>query len=97
MGTVGVVEWNRRLLKSKKTAKYGNKKYNCVKLDAVERKSIDFNGKTYKFDVKDGPNGRHELSRFLTGDNITFPMVVILDKNKEILKAIPGYLGTKDF
>lgn len=82
--------------KDKKVVKYGNKKFNFAQLDAVETKTITFNGKTYKHDSNDGANGRHELSKFLMGESITVPMTVILDKKQEVLRTISGFLSAKD-
>ena len=92
--------WTRRMqqgtFSDKKVAKYGNKKYNFLRLDAVERQTINFKGKDYRYDANDGPNGRHELSKLLMGDKMKVPMTVILDKNQEVLKRISGFLSSKD-
>lgn len=77
-------------------ADYVNEKYYAVKFNAEMKDGIDFNGKTYKF-VKNGMRGYHELAAEITRGNLSFPTVVFLNENLEVIQPIPGYKAADEF
>ncbi len=73
-----------------------NENYYAVKLDAEQKDSIVFKGKTYHF-VKKGRKGYHELAAVFLQGRMAYPSIVYLDENLNIIKPWPGYKGPKDF
>lgn len=80
-------------------AKYMNKNFYNIQLDAESRKTINFLGKSYRFNSADGSRGRHALAKALMQDSEKqgYPTVVFLDENYNLIQAIPGYITAKDF
>lgn len=75
---------------------YINENYYAVKLNAEQKDSIRFNGKTYKF-VKQGRRGYHELAAILLQGKMSYPSIVYLNENLELLQPVPGYMNAKQF
>lgn len=71
-------------------AKYINENYYAVKFDAEQKEKVHFNGKDYKF-MQQGRRGYHELAVFITRGQMSFPTVVFLDEQLNVIQAIPGY------
>ncbi len=80
-------------------SKYMNKNFHNIQFDAEIRKSINFLGKTYRFNSADGSRGRHSLAKALMQDSEKqgYPTVAFLDENYNLIQAIPGYIVAKDF
>ena len=73
-------------------AEYLNNNFYSVKLDAETKNDIAFQNKVYKF-----VNGSNELAyKFLNGQ-MSYPSVVFLDENLNIIQAIPGYRSAEEF
>lgn len=77
-------------------ANYINEHYYAVKLNAEQRDSIQFNGRTYRF-VKKGRRGYHELAAALLNGKMSYPTVVYLNENLELLQPVPGYMDAVQF
>lgn len=77
-------------------SKYLNDKYYAVKLNAEQKESISFNGKTFDF-VPQGNRGYHELAAALLNGKMSYPTVVFLDENFNMLQPLPGYQKPKFF
>ncbi len=77
-------------------AEYLNENFYPVKLDAEHRGELKFKGKVYKY-VKDGKRGYHELAAELLRGRLSFPTVVFLDENQEVIQSIVGYKSPKEF
>lgn len=75
-------------------ANYLNTRYYPVRLNAETRDTIRFRGKAY---VNNGQGKRptHQLAKKLLNNKLTYPTVVILDKNGKTY-PIPGYIEPKD-
>ncbi|MFN0215030.1 MAG: thioredoxin family protein [Saprospiraceae bacterium] len=71
-------------------AKYLNEHFYPVKFNAEQEKDIVFKDKTYKF-KKNGTRGYHELAAFWLNNRLSFPTVVFLDENQQVIQPIPGY------
>ncbi len=67
-----------------------NKYYYPVKLNAEQKQDIVLGGKTYKF-VAQGNKGYHELAAALLNGNMSYPSIVYLDENLNMLQPIPGF------
>lgn len=67
-----------------------NSHFYAVKLDGEYTKDIVFRGRTFKH-MPGGRNGYHELPAELMGGKMSYPTLVFLDENYEIIQALPGY------
>lgn len=86
--------WCKRLdnstFKDPYIVSYINKYYYPVKFDAETKEDIVFNNKTYRF-VNNGMRGYHELAAEITRGRLSYPTLVFIDENLEVIQAIPGY------
>lgn len=74
-------------------AKYMNEKYIMVKLDAQQKEDIIYKEKTFKYrEPQPGKRGYHELAIALLNGRLSFPTVVFLNKDMEILTPVASYL-----
>lgn len=64
--------------------------YYAVKLDGEEKDNIDFRGRTFKF-VAQGRRGYHELPAELMAGKMSYPTLVFLDEQFNIIQPLPGY------
>lgn len=77
-------------------AKYVNKNFYAVKLDGEEQREITFDGVEYNF-IGGKRDGYHELPATLMNGEMSYPTVVFLSKNKEILTPISGFISKENF
>lgn len=64
--------------------------YHLVKLNAEQKSAIEFNGKSYAF-KGEGRRGYHELAYDLCNGKLSYPSLVVLDKNLKPIKVIKGF------
>ncbi|MFY0626858.1 MAG: DUF255 domain-containing protein [Reichenbachiella sp.] len=77
-------------------AKYLNKNYYPVKLDAEQKGDIVFKDHTFKWQPS-GRKGIHELAYSLLNGKMSYPTVVFMDEELRILSPVPGYLEVTVF
>ena len=77
-------------------AAYMNDNFYMVKLDGEGKEPIEFKGKTYKF-VPSGRRGYHEFAVALMQGRMSYPTVVFLDENLNMLSPVPGYQKPEPF
>jgi thioredoxin-related protein len=77
-------------------AAYLNENFHAVKLNAEQKEDIEFMGNTFKF-VPQGKRGYHELAAALLQGQMSYPTVVFMDENNQLLQPIPGYQKPKQF
>lgn len=77
-------------------ARYLNDNFYPVKLDAEYKGELEYRGKVYKY-VKNGQRGYHELAAELLRGRLSFPTVVFLDENQNIIQSIVGYKTPQQF
>jgi thioredoxin-related protein len=79
---------------------YLNKNYYAVRLNGEEEKPITVGDKTYEF-VKTtatiGTKGYHELAQALAMGRLSYPTIVFLNEDGNILQPIPGYKDANAF
>lgn len=85
---------DRETYENKNIIKYINKNFHPVKLDAEQKDSIVFKGKTFKF-IEKGRRGYHEFAAFVLSGKMSYPSTVFFDKDESFLEKIPGYLEPK--
>ncbi len=92
--------WCKKMEKSTfqtdEVAKILNEDYYPVKFNAEQKAPITFKGKVYKY-VQNGRRGYHELANYLLDSQFSYPTVVFLDENQNIIQAIPGYRKKHEF
>ena len=67
-----------------------------VKLDGEGKEPIAFRDQVFSF-VASGRNGYHELAANLLQGQLSYPTVVYLDENMNMLSPVPGYLTPEPF
>ena len=77
-------------------AKYMTDNFYMVKMDGEGKDPIEFRGKTYKF-VASGRRGYHELAAALLQGRLSYPTVVFMDENLNMLSPVPGYQKPEPF
>jgi thioredoxin-related protein len=77
-------------------AKYINENYYAVKFDAEDKSDISFQDKVYKY-VKNGRKGYNELAVALTRGQLSFPTIVFLDEQSQLIQPIPGFQNSETF
>ena len=69
---------------------YINKHYYAIKFDAETKSDINFKNKVFKY-VRTGGSGYHELAAEITFGKLSYPTIVFLDENLNVIQPIPGY------
>ena len=77
-------------------AKLLNEKFFPVKFNGEQKEDVMLNGTTYKF-VASGRSGYHELAAALLNNRLSYPTVVFLDENFNMLQPLPGYRKAEEF
>jgi thioredoxin-related protein len=77
-------------------ADYLNKTYYPVKFNAEQKEDVVFNEKVFKF-VAQGARGYHELAYALLNGQMSYPSVVFMNEDVQILHIQKGYLEAKGF
>ena len=77
-------------------AKLLNEKFYAVKFDAEQKEDIVFNGNTFKF-VASGSKVYHELAAALLNNQLSYPTVVFLTENFEMIQPLAGYRKAPEF
>jgi thioredoxin-related protein len=70
--------------------KWLNETYYAVKMDGEGKNDIVFKGTTFKF-IAEGSRGYHELPAQLMGGKMSYPTLVFLNENFDIIQPIPGF------
>ena len=76
-------------------SKYINENFYAVKLDGEHKGDITLGDKTFKF-INEGRRGYHELAAALLQGKLSYPTIVFLNKDFNMIQPIPGYKTTKE-
>lgn len=87
---------DKKTFENPKISAYLNENYYPVKFNAEQKEDIEFNGRTFKF-VDQGRRGYHELAAGLMKGKMSYPTVVFMDEELNLMQSIPGYLEVKRF
>jgi thioredoxin-related protein len=79
-----------------RVAKLLNENFYAVKFDAEQKEDVVFNGTTFKF-VPSGAKGYHQLAAALLNNQLSYPTVVFLNENLEIIQPLAGYRKAPEF
>ncbi len=78
-----------------KIVKYIGQHYYAVKMDGEHKEPINLGGREFKF-VNEGRRGYHELPAELMQGKMSYPTLVFLDENMNLIQPIAGYHTAKD-
>jgi len=73
-----------------------NDNYLPVKFNAEQKGDIEFQGNMYKY-VRYGHKGYHELAAELTRNRLSYPTIVFLDEDLNVIQALRGYQNSARF
>jgi thioredoxin-related protein len=73
-----------------KIAAYVNQYFYAVKFNAEQKEAIKFRDREYKF-IPNGQRGYHELAAELMQGKLSYPTIVYLDKDINLIQPIPGF------
>ena len=77
-------------------AQYLNNNFYAVKFNAEYKSDIKYKGETFQY-VRSGKKGYHELAAKLANYRLSYPTLIFLDENMDIIQPIPGYQDEKTF
>ncbi|HEX7015836.1 MAG TPA: DUF255 domain-containing protein [Cyclobacteriaceae bacterium] len=71
-----------------------NEDFYPVKFNAEQREDVEFDGHVFRY----VPAGRyHELAASLLNNKLSYPTVVFLTENFEMIQPLPGYRKAEEF
>ncbi len=73
-----------------------NTYFYAIKFDAESFESIQFNNQVYE-NKGNGRRPKHELAKALLNNKMSFPSLVFLNENLQILTVIGGYVEADEF
>ena len=73
-----------------KIAAYVNQYFYAVKFNAEQKEPINFREREFKF-IPNGQRGYHELAAELMQGKLSYPTIVYLDKDLNLIQPIPGF------
>jgi len=77
-------------------AKYINEYYYPIKFDAEMKEKINFSNQVFQY-VKSGKRGYHELAAKLLNGKLSYPTVVFLDEDLNVIQPIKGFQNAQNF
>ncbi|MDX1684668.1 MAG: DUF255 domain-containing protein [Saprospiraceae bacterium] len=77
-------------------ADYLNENFYPVKFNAEYKDDIQYRDKVYKF-IKSGRRGYHALAAAITKGRLSYPTIVFIDEDLNVLQPIPGFQDPKTF
>ena len=87
---------DKNTFQNPEVSKYMQDNFYMVKMDAEGKDPIEYQGKTFKF-VPSGRRGYHELAAALLQGRMSYPTVVFLDEQLNMLSPVPGYQQVEPF
>lgn len=76
-------------------AQYLKENYYLVKFNAETRDTLEFKGKKY-MNNGIGPKSVNDLAVEFLGGKMSYPTIVYMDENENLLSAVPGYMTPSD-
>lgn len=76
--------------------KYINENYYPVKFNAHQKEVVEYQGKSYKF-VNAGNSGYHELAAEVLKGRLSYPAIVFMDEESNVIQTISGYKSPMQF
>jgi thioredoxin-related protein len=86
---------DKQTFKNKEIAKLINKHFYAVKFNAEQRDSVTFQGQRYGY-VPSGRRGVHEFAYALLGGQMSYPTIVFMNGDLQLISRNPGFHKPKD-
>lgn len=83
-------------LSDPEVVQYVNHYYIPVKLNAEETEPLEFKGRTYRI-REQGQRSYHELAIEIMRGRLSFPTIVFLDEQQNVIQPIPGFHEAEPF
>jgi thioredoxin-related protein len=77
-------------------AAYVNENFYAVRFNAEQKDTIVFKGQKFGFVAK-GRKGYNELAAALAKGRLSYPTIVYLDLESNLIQAVPGYMDAAAF
>jgi len=87
---------DKKTFQQEEIADYLNANYYPVKFDAEQKEDLVFDGQLYQY-VKMGKKGYHEFAYNILKGMLSYPSIVFIDENLEVIQPIEGYRGPNEF
>lgn len=87
---------DKNTFENPKISAYLNKNFYPVKFNAEQKENIEFADRTFKF-INQGRRGYHELAAALMDGKMSYPTVIFMDEDINLIQRIPGYLDVSKF
>lgn len=87
---------DKNTFSKKVIADYLNENFYPVKLDGEQREPIEFRGTTFKY-IPSGQKGYHQLAAALMNGQLSYPTVVFLDEEFNMIQPLKGYQKPEEF
>lgn len=81
---------DKTTLSDPEVVQFINDHYVASRLNAEETEPLEFKGRTYRF-RESGARAHHELAVEFMRGRLSFPTIVFLDENQNVIQPIPGY------
>lgn len=88
---------DERTFQKENIAKFANENYYAVKFDAEQKEDIIFNNKIYSYVAGFGKKGYHELAEEIMNGRMSYPTVVFIDEDLNVIQPIPGFQNASTF
>ena len=76
--------------------KFLNENFYSVRFDAEQKSEVSFNNKVYKY-AKVGTRGYNAFATEMLNGRLSFPSLVFLDEDMQVIQTIEGYKSPEDF
>lgn len=87
---------DRNTFSDPEVAKLLNEEFYAVKFNAEQREDVVFRGHTFKF-IQSGRGGYHQLAASLLNNQLSYPTVVFLDEEFNMIMPLPGFRKPEEF
>jgi len=85
---------DKKTFTNSEVVKYVNENFYAVKLDAETQKSITLGTTTYKYNTQ---NRANDIALALLQGKMSYPSIVYLDEEFNMIQPIPGYMEARAF
>lgn len=85
---------DKKTFTNSEVAKYVNENFYAVKLDAESKKDIILGTTTYKYNAQ---NRANDIAVALLQGKLSYPSMVYLDEQFNMIQPIPGYMEARAF
>jgi thioredoxin-related protein len=87
---------DRQTFSDPEVARLLNEEFYPVKFDAEQKEDVVFDGHTFKY-VASGKGGYHELAAALLQNKLSYPTVVFLNEEFQMIQPLPGFRKAEEF